>query len=47
MTSANPFPVKLTIDGEVKDEAVMVLVMNGHYIGTNRVPCLMPASGTA
>ncbi|MCM3446908.1 MULTISPECIES: YegS/Rv2252/BmrU family lipid kinase [Bacillus amyloliquefaciens group] len=39
MTSANPFPVKLTIDGEVKeDEAVMVLVMNGHYIGTNRVP---------
>ncbi|KXZ23000.1 lipid kinase [Bacillus nakamurai] len=39
MTNASTFSVRLTIDGKVKeDEAVMLLVMNGHYIGTNRVP---------
>ncbi|KKB71549.1 MULTISPECIES: YegS/Rv2252/BmrU family lipid kinase [Bacillus] len=34
-----PFPCKLTIDGEeLTDEAVMVLVLNGQFIGTNRLP---------
>ncbi|MGK9428545.1 YegS/Rv2252/BmrU family lipid kinase [Bacillus atrophaeus] len=39
VSSAQPFPVKLNIDGEEReDEAVMLLVMNGQYIGTNRIP---------
>lgn len=38
MISVNFFFVKLMIDGEVKeDEVVMVFVMNGYYIGINRV----------
>lgn len=39
VSSAESFPISLTIDGqEIKDEAVMLLVMNGQYIGTNRIP---------
>ncbi|MCY8307321.1 YegS/Rv2252/BmrU family lipid kinase [Bacillus vallismortis] len=39
VSSAEPFPMTLKIDGkEMKEEAVMLLVMNGQYIGTNRIP---------
>ncbi|WP_433746556.1 diacylglycerol/lipid kinase family protein [Falsibacillus pallidus] len=36
---ASPFSFTLTYDGQVlEDEAVMILVANGCFIGTNRVP---------
>ncbi|MED3383549.1 MULTISPECIES: diacylglycerol kinase family lipid kinase [Bacillus] len=39
VSSAASFPMTLKIDGkEIKEEAVMLLVMNGQYIGTNRIP---------
>lgn len=39
VSSAGSFPMTLKIDGkEIKEEAVMLLVMNGQYIGTNRIP---------
>ncbi|MDA1474922.1 YegS/Rv2252/BmrU family lipid kinase [Bacillus changyiensis] len=39
MTNLKPFPIKLTIDGEtLTDHVVLVLVLNGQYIGTNRLP---------
>ncbi|ELK48686.1 YegS/Rv2252/BmrU family lipid kinase [Halobacillus sp. ACCC02827] len=39
MNEADPFRFKVTVDGEEIDgEAVMVLVMNGQFIGTRRVP---------
>ncbi|MFT0800250.1 YegS/Rv2252/BmrU family lipid kinase [Bacillus swezeyi] len=43
ISNLKPFPVKLSIDGEeLTDEAVMVLVLNGRFIGTNRIP--LPAA---
>ncbi|WP_226585423.1 YegS/Rv2252/BmrU family lipid kinase [Halobacillus litoralis] len=39
VSQADPFDYKVTVDGEVLEgEAVMVLVMNGQFIGTRRVP---------
>lgn len=39
VSSGASFPMTLKIDGEeIKEEAVMPLVMNGQYIGTNRIP---------
>lgn len=37
--NASPFAFTLKADGkEYKDEAVMILLANGHFIGTNRLP---------
>lgn len=39
LSTAEPFEVQITIDGvKLKDKAVMLLVLNGHFIGTNRIP---------
>lgn len=39
MNQADSFEYKITVDGEVLEgEAIMVLVMNGQFIGTRRVP---------
>ncbi|MGR9047669.1 YegS/Rv2252/BmrU family lipid kinase [Halobacillus faecis] len=39
MNQATPFHYKMTVDGEEVDgEAVMILIMNGQFIGTRRVP---------
>ncbi|MBH0231580.1 YegS/Rv2252/BmrU family lipid kinase [Halobacillus yeomjeoni] len=39
MKQADPFEFRVTIDGkEVSGEAVMILVMNGQFIGTRRLP---------
>ncbi|MFD1019304.1 YegS/Rv2252/BmrU family lipid kinase [Thalassobacillus hwangdonensis] len=39
MNQATPFNFRLELDGEVmEDEAVMVLVLNGKFIGTRRIP---------
>lgn len=40
MNEANPFKYKITVDGETafNDQAVVVLVLNGRYIGTRMVP---------
>ncbi|PLT27980.1 diacylglycerol/lipid kinase family protein [Peribacillus deserti] len=35
----DPFPFKLTYDGKIlEDSAVMILIINGNYIGTNALP---------
>lgn len=39
LSRAEPFEVEMLIDGEkIIDKAVMLLVLNGHFIGTNRIP---------
>ncbi|WP_181350182.1 diacylglycerol kinase family protein [Thalassobacillus sp. CUG 92003] len=39
MNQVSPFSFKMTIDGEtIEDEAVMIVVMNGRFIGTRQIP---------
>ncbi|WP_052158791.1 YegS/Rv2252/BmrU family lipid kinase [Halobacillus sp. BBL2006] len=39
MTEARPFEFKIEVDGELlQGEAVMILIMNGRFIGTRQVP---------
>ncbi|WP_082235582.1 YegS/Rv2252/BmrU family lipid kinase [Halobacillus massiliensis] len=39
MNQADPFRFTVKVDGEVyRDEAVMILIMNGRFIGTRQVP---------
>ncbi|RSL32485.1 diacylglycerol kinase family lipid kinase [Salibacterium salarium] len=39
LTNTAPFSFKLTIDGyEIVDEAVMLLIANGNFLGTNQLP---------
>lgn len=39
ISNLKPFPFKLSIDGDdLTDEAVMILVLNGQFIGTSRIP---------
>ncbi|MFZ0368925.1 MAG: YegS/Rv2252/BmrU family lipid kinase [Halobacillus sp.] len=39
MNEATPFEFTVTVDGEkLEGEAIMILVMNGQFIGTRRVP---------
>ncbi|MBM7694211.1 YegS/Rv2252/BmrU family lipid kinase [Peribacillus deserti] len=39
INEVDPFPFKLTYDGKnLEDSAVMILILNGHFIGTNSLP---------
>ncbi|MFN2745416.1 YegS/Rv2252/BmrU family lipid kinase [Bacillus sp. z60-18] len=39
ISGLKPFPFKMSIDGEnLTDEAIMIMVLNGHFIGTSRIP---------